>query len=101
MLARVAAFALCEDPSPDYVGLVAEAGTHAARRCRTLIEQVAGVELELTAFAGVLTIADLVQILGDRLSERDLRWLVEPSRTDLRFVICTSRGIQFAAVELL
>jgi hypothetical protein len=100
VLARAAAILMREDPSPGYVGIVVVAGSGVARRCRTLVEQVIGAELGPTSYAGVLTIADLVQILGDSLSERDAGWLGEPTRENLRYVIVTSLGIRFAAVEL-
>lgn len=100
-LARQAAAALREDPDADFVGIIAEAGTLESKRCRTKLEQGTGVEFAPQAFAGVLTVDDLTEILDRRFPPQILEWLLAGERgSELRYVVCTKNGFRVAAVPL-
>jgi len=100
-LAEQAAAVLRKDPDADPVGLVAEAGTIEARRCRTEYEQKSGIEIDGGAVAVVLPKEILTEILDRGFPTGAREWLFSGSRgRELRFVVCTTNGFRMAAVPI-
>jgi hypothetical protein len=100
-LAKQAAMLLRDDPDADPVGLIAEAGTLEARRCRTSFEQMTGVELEGGGVAVILPKDEIAKMLDHQFPEAARDWLFAGTRgRELRLVICTTNGFRVAAVPI-
>lgn len=100
-LAAQAAEAWRENAGADIVGIVADAGSLEARRCRTRLEQGTGIEFEPQGFAGVLTIGVLAEIVGPDFPPEILEWLGAGNRgQELRLVACTTNGFRVGAIPI-
>jgi hypothetical protein len=100
-LAEQAATLLRDHPDADPVGLIAEASTLEARRCRTSFEQLTGVELEGGGVAVILPKDEIAKMLDRQFPTAAREWLLSGARgRELRVVICTANGFRVATVPV-
>ena len=97
---RDAQTVLAEKPQAEIVGLIAEHGTSACKRVRTLLEQGTGTELTTESFAGIVPVSSLSKILDASFPDDAIKWMTNPERVrQLHIVVCTKQAVRVVSVK--